>query len=77
MKLSQIKDILASGEIAANQVTPIIEHMEVQWLDQLSDLEKGALQDLINNMLILSQDTNSGAYLNNPDKAELLLEALG
>ncbi|HGS4434492.1 TPA: hypothetical protein ACMDNU_003639 [Vibrio cholerae] len=51
--------------------------MEVQWLDQLTDLEKGALQDIINNMLILSQDTNSGAYVNNPDKAELLLEALG
>ncbi len=77
MKLSQIKDILAGGEIAANQVNLIIEHMEVQWLDQLTDLEKSALQDLINNMLILIQDTNSGAYVNNPDKAELLLEALG
>lgn len=77
MKLSQIKGILAGGEIAANQVNPIIEHMEVQWLDQLTDLEKGALQGFINNMLMLSQDTNSGAYLNNPDKAELLLEALG
>jgi len=77
MKLSQIKDILASGEIADNQVNPIIEHMEVQWLDQLTDLEKGALQDVINNMLILSQDTTIDAYVNNPDKAHLLLEALG
>lgn len=77
MKLSQIRDILASGEIADNQVNPIIEHMEVQWLDQLTDLEKGALQDVINNMLILSQDTTIDAYVNNPDKAQLLLEALG
>ncbi len=51
--------------------------MEIQWIDQLTDLEKGALQCHINNMLILSQDTNSGAYLTNPDEAELLLEALG
>ena len=77
MKLSQIKYILAGGEIADNQVNPIIEHMEVQWLDQLTDLEKGALQDVINNMLILSQDTTIDAYVNNPDKAQLLLEALG
>lgn len=77
MKLSQIKSILASGEIAANQVNPIIEHMEVQWLGQLTDIEKGALRDLINNMFLLSQDKNSGAYVNNPNKAESLLEALG
>ncbi|AWB72260.1 hypothetical protein D0810_18990 [Vibrio cholerae] len=77
MELSQIKAILSGDEIAANQVNPLIEYMEVQWLDQLTDLEKGALQDLINNMLMLSQDTHSGAYLNNPAKAELLLEALG
>ncbi|ELK3676718.1 hypothetical protein Q7140_001177 [Vibrio fluvialis] len=77
MELSQTKGLLSSGEIAANQVNPIIEHMRIQWIDQLTDLEKSALQCLINNMLMLSQDANSGAYLNNPDKAELLLEALG
>ncbi|HDZ9207669.1 MULTISPECIES: hypothetical protein [Vibrio] len=77
MELSQIKGILSGGEIAANQVNPIIEHMKIQWIDQLTDLEKGALQGFISNMLMWSQDTNSGAYLNNPDKAEVLLEALG
>jgi hypothetical protein len=29
MELSQVKVLLSSGEIAANQVNPIIEHMRI------------------------------------------------
>ncbi len=76
MNLSKIKSLLASENISANQVNPIIDYIEIQQLGELTALEKGDLRELINNMLLLSQDKSSGAYVNNPDKAESILEAL-
>lgn len=77
MNLSTIKSLLASDNISANQVNPIIGAIEIQQIGKLTELEKGALRDIINSMLLLSQDKDSGACVNNPAKAELILEALG
>lgn len=76
MNLGTIKNLLASGNISANQVNPMIDSIEIQQLGQLTELEKNALRELINNILLLSQDQGSGAYVKNPDKAESILEAL-
>ncbi|MFC6635036.1 hypothetical protein [Microbulbifer taiwanensis] len=77
MNISKIKNLLASGNISANEVNPLIDSIEVQHFGQLSELEKNSLREIINTILLLSQDQNSGVYINNPDKAESLLEALG
>lgn len=77
MKINNIKSLLASDDIQANQVNPIIDCIDIQEIDQLTELEKTALRELVNAMLLLSQDSNYGAYLNSPDKARAILEALG
>lgn len=76
MNISKIKHILDSGEVLSNQVNPIINTLEVYDLDKLSKCEKDNLRCIISNMLILIQDPSSGAHLDNPEKAELLLSAI-
>ncbi len=76
MNISNIKAILSSGDILANQVNPIIDLLEINDLDKLSGGEKEALNALLCNMLRAIQDETSGAYLNSPKKAESLLDAL-
>ena len=76
MNLINIKNLLSSGEIAANQVNPIIDSLAAQDLDKLSGDERKALYEMINNILLLSQDPSTGAHIDNPKKAESLLSAL-
>jgi hypothetical protein len=76
MNLNTIKNILSSGQIAADQVNPIINTITVEGLASLNELEKEALIELVNKMLFLIQDSASGAYLENPEKAELLAQAM-
>lgn len=77
MDISTIRSLLASGSVSANEVNPIIDSIEVQHVGQLTELEKTSLREIINSTLLLSQDQSSGAYVNNPSKAESILEALG
>lgn len=76
MNISTIKNLLASGSVSANEVNPIIDSIEIQHFGQLTELEKTSLREIINSILLMSQDQSSGAYVNNPDKAKSLLEAL-
>lgn len=76
MNLSSIKNLLSSGEIPENQVNPIIDSLDIQDLGELSVEETKALSGLVINMLLLIQDPTSGAYLDNPEKAELLLTTI-
>lgn len=73
MNLGNIKNTLSSGEVTANQVNPIIDSLDTDGLSELSTEEKKALGEMIRSMLLLIQDPTSGAHLNNPEKAELLL----
>lgn len=77
MNITKIKHLLYNGEIAAVQVNQIIDLLEIKDLDKLSENEKVEFRDVINNMLLLAQDSNTGAYIVNPEKAERLLLALG
>ncbi|WP_264905636.1 hypothetical protein [Vibrio sp. STUT-A11] len=76
MNLSQIKTLLSKGEIKSNEVNPIIDSLAVSDLDKLSDGELITLKELLNSMLLLINDPNSGAYLNNQKKAELLFSSI-
>ncbi|RCR57310.1 hypothetical protein DTW68_26920 [Vibrio harveyi] len=76
MNLSQIKTLLSKGEIKSNEVNPIIDSIAVPDLDKLSDGELITLKELLNSMLLLINDPNSGAYLNNQKKAELLFSSI-
>jgi hypothetical protein len=76
MNLNTIKNILSSGQIASDKVNPIINTMKVEDLASLNEIEKEALTALVNKMLFLIQDSASGAYLENPEKAELLAQAM-
>ena len=76
MNISTIKNLLSS-DVSAKEVNQIIDFIEVQHFGQLTELEKASLRDIINSILLLSQDQSSGAYVNNRDKARSLLEALG
>lgn len=76
MNLINIKNLLSSEEIAANQVNPIIDSLAAQDLDKLSGDKRKALYEMINNILLLSQDPSTGAHIDNPKKAESLLSAL-
>ncbi|WP_382415045.1 hypothetical protein [Gilvimarinus japonicus] len=76
MNLNTIKNILSSGQIASDKVNPIINTITVEDLDSLNEIEKEALTELVNKMLSLIQDSASGAYLEDPEKAELLAQAM-
>lgn len=76
MNLTDIKHLLSSGEIAAGQINPLIDSLEIQDLDKLSGSEKEVFREVINKILLLAQDPSSGAYIDNPEKAESLLSAL-
>lgn len=76
MNLNTMKNILSSGQIASDKVNPIINTMKVEDLASLNEIEKEALTALVNKMLLLIQDSASGAYLENPEKAELLAQAM-
>lgn len=76
MNISEIKTILTSVNIPAHLMNPIINTVRVEDLNAFSQSEKNALQELILNMLILAQDPSSGAYLDDPSKAEALLSAI-
>jgi hypothetical protein len=76
MNLTNIKTLLSNCDISADKVNPIIDSLSVQNLDELSELERTTLREMINNMLILVQDSSSGAHVNNPEKAKLLFNSL-
>ncbi len=76
MNFNTIKNILSSGQIASDQVNPIINTIKVEDLASLTEIEKEALTELVNKMLFLIQDSASGAYLENPEKAELIAQAM-
>ena len=76
MNLNAIKNILSSGQIESDQVNPIINTITVDDLASLNEIEKEALTELVNKMLFLIQVPASGAYLENPEKAELLAQAM-
>jgi len=76
MNLADIKHLLSSGEIAANKINPLIDSLAIQDLDKLSGSEKEVFREVINKILLLAQDPGSGAYIDNPEKAESLLSAL-
>ncbi|MBE3749055.1 hypothetical protein HJ204_24380, partial [Vibrio parahaemolyticus] len=73
MNLSQIKTLLSKGEIKSNEVNPIIDSLAVSDLDKLSDGELITLKELLNSMLLLINDPNSGAYLNNQKKSRTVV----
>ncbi|EOD4153139.1 hypothetical protein ACJQ3B_003769 [Vibrio cholerae] len=76
MNLSQIKTLLSKGEIKSSEVNPIVDSLTVADLNELSDLELITLKELLNSMLLLISDPNSGAYLNNQEKAKLLFSSI-
>ncbi|EKK7179021.1 hypothetical protein R7Q48_10405 [Vibrio sp. 378] len=76
MNLSQIKTLLSKGEIKSHEVNPIIDSLTVADLGKLSDWELITLKELLNNILLLVNDPNSGAYLNSQEKAELLFSSI-
>jgi len=76
MNLNTIKNILSSGQIESDKVNPIINTIKVEDLASLNEIEKEALDALVNKFLFLIQDSASGAYLENPEKAELLAQAM-
>lgn len=76
MNIAKIKILLLSGNIPAHTVNPIINILRVEDLNAFSQSEKNALQELILNMLILVQDPSSGAHLDDPSKAGVLLSAI-
>jgi hypothetical protein len=76
MNLNTIKNILSSGQIESDEVNPIINTIKVEDLASLNEIEKEALDALVNKFLLLIQDSASGAYLENPEKAELLAQAM-
>lgn len=76
MNIAEIKTILLSGNIPAHTVNPIINILKTEDLNTFSQSEKNALRELILNMLILVQDSSSGAHLENLSKAEALLSAI-
>lgn len=72
MNLSQIKTFLSKGDIKFDEVNPIVDSLSLADFDKLSDWERTTLKELLNQILQLINDPNSGAYLNNQEKAELL-----
>lgn len=76
MNLPTIKRKLSIGEIKANDVNPIIDSLNNNDLSKLTSDEANALKEMINNMLVLTKVPNSGARLNNPAKAESIIEQL-
>lgn len=76
MNLSQIKTLLSKGEIKSDEVNPIIDSLSLADLDKLSDWERTTLKELLNQILQLINAPNSGAYLNNQEKAELLFSSI-
>jgi hypothetical protein len=76
MNISKIRNILNSGDIRAEEINPMISALEEKDLGSLSQSEKKALCDVISSMLVLTQDPSSGAHLDNPEKAELLLASI-
>jgi hypothetical protein len=77
MKISEIKHILGSNEIPDDKINPMINRLEDKDLGSLSLCEREALREVICNLLILMQDPDSGAHLEDPIKAKLLLSAIG
>jgi hypothetical protein len=76
MNLSQIKTLLSKGEIKSDEVNPIIDSLSLADLDKLSDWERTTLKELLNQILQLINAPNSGAYLNNQEKAKLLFSSI-
>lgn len=76
MNISEIKGILASGDVPAHQVNLIISSLSIDDLNQLSDFEKEGVREIISKASAMAQDPSSGAYIDDPDKAKLLLSAL-
>ena len=76
MNLSSIKNLLSNGEIPANQFNPIIDSLDIQDLGKLSVEETETLSGMICNIFLLIQDPTTGAHLDNPEKADLLLATI-
>ena len=76
MNISKIKGILADGDIPADKINPMINASKEKDLSSLSQPEKETLREVITKMLVLIQDQSSGAHLDDPEKAELLLSAI-
>lgn len=76
MTIFEIKSLLTAGDIPANKINPIIKALKEEDLESLSQLERESLREVISGMLLLIQHPNNGAYLDDPEKAELLLSAM-
>ncbi|MBI9092266.1 MAG: hypothetical protein JEZ12_23885 [Desulfobacterium sp.] len=76
MNIDEIKTLLSNGDVPSEKVNPIINSLSEEDLSSLSEQEKKCLYEILNKMLLLMQDLNSGAHLDNPQKAEILLNSI-
>ena len=76
MNISEIKSLLAASDIPAAKINQMIKMLKEEDLDRLSQSERDVLCEVISRMLLLIQDSSSGAHLDDPEKAESLLSAI-
>lgn len=77
MNISSIKSILSGKHIAAESINPIICALKEEDLNKLTGSEKEALKQILLNMLLMIQNPATGAHLDDSNKANSLLSALG
>ncbi|MAY00524.1 MAG: hypothetical protein CMI08_15240 [Oceanospirillaceae bacterium] len=73
MKLTEVKAILATGEVKSVDINTVIDSLDVADLADLTAKESATLQSLLTGMQRMQQDPHFAGKINNPEKVEQLV----